>query len=74
MFSLGSISRRFFAVLAVMPFGCTIASELKTEIHPEILNLEITLDVSSRDEFGNYLINKRFDQAGVSYAKRDVDW
>ena len=47
---------------------------LKTEIHPEILNLEISLDVSSRDEFGNYLINKRFDQAGVSYAKRDVDW
>lgn len=58
-----------FLFLAMWPFGFAIGSELKTEIAPEVLDLNIALDVGSRGSLVEVLTKNGFDHLGVDVVE-----
>jgi|GEM_PF-1121255 len=58
-----------FAILTVLSLGSAQASQLKTEIEPETLDLKIALEIRSMNAFEELITREGFDQQGVEVAK-----
>lgn len=60
-----------FVILTVLSLGLAQASELKTEIKPESLDLKIALEIRSMDAFEELITRDGSDQQGVEVAKSE---
>lgn len=59
-------------ILIVLSLGLAQASQFKTEIKPEALDLKIALDIRSMDAFEELITREEFDRQGVEVAKPKI--
>lgn len=60
-----------FLILTVLSIGFAQASQLKTEIEPEALELKFTLEIRSMNAFEEQITREGFDRQGVEVAKSE---